>query len=110
MLTSSPTIMCAQEFSMIYFVTLAGPYSPKEPVDWTQECPVSELTRERVQRNITEGQWDDVTQIIEVDLESKTSSDVTAEIAQEIASTYDSEDPLPEALADFFLRNNVQTW
>jgi hypothetical protein len=95
---------------MLYFVIIEGPYSTKEPVDWIYESPVSELTREEVKRNIQECRFSPVKQIIEVDLAKGTSSDVTAEIAQEIASTYDTDDPLPEDLANFFLRNNAQTW
>ena len=94
----------------LYIVIIAGPYSPAEPVDWIYETPVSELTREEVKKNIQDCQWSPVKQIIEVDLVKGTSSDVTEEIAQELASQYDSSDPIPEDLADFILRNNAQTW
>ena len=94
----------------LYIVIIAGPYSLAEPVDWIYETPVSSLTREEIKKNIQDCQWSPVKQIIEVDLEKGTSSDVTAEIAQEIASTYNSDDPCSEELADFFIRNNAQPW
>ena len=95
---------------MLHMVILIGPYGPKEPVDWVSECAISDLTRKGVKDNIVSGQWDDVKQIIEVNVTAGTSRDVTAEIAQEIASTYDSEDQISEELEAFFIRNNAKTW
>ena len=94
----------------LHLVILTGPYSPKEPVDWISEVAISDLTRTAVKKQIVDGQWDDVKQIIEVNLEAGTAKDVTAEIAQEIASTYDTDDQIHEYLEDFFRRNGAQTW
>lgn len=96
--------------SPLHLVILSGPYSTKEPFDWVSEVAISDLTREGVKKQIASGQWDDVKQIIEVDLTKGTSRDVTAEVAQEIASTYDSQDPIFEELQDFFTRNGASTW